>query len=57
MELIARDAATASSIVELAAAWDTVAFARIVAAYHVDMIRVGFVVSGGSQHVRPRRDL
>ncbi|OGO57197.1 MAG: hypothetical protein A2V85_06040 [Chloroflexi bacterium RBG_16_72_14] len=51
MEVIARDAATATSIVRLAAAGDTVAFARIVAAYHADMIRVAYVVSGGSQDV------
>lgn len=49
MEVIARDVPTATSIVQLAAAGDTVAFARIVAAYHADMIRVAFVVSGGSQ--------
>lgn len=46
---IARDAVLASSIVELAASGDTVAFARIVAAYHADLVRVAFVVSGGSQ--------
>jgi RNA polymerase sigma-70 factor, ECF subfamily len=51
VEVIAGDAATAGSIVEQAAAGDTVAFARIVAAYHADMIRVAFVVSGGSQDV------
>jgi len=48
---IARDAALASSIVELAVAGDTVAFARIVAAYHADLVRVAFVVSGGSQDI------
>ncbi|HJW21002.1 MAG TPA: sigma-70 family RNA polymerase sigma factor [Candidatus Limnocylindrales bacterium] len=48
---IARDAAMASSIVELAAAGDTVAFARIVAAYHADLVRVAFVVSGGNQDI------
>ncbi|HYL39872.1 MAG TPA: RNA polymerase sigma factor [Candidatus Binatus sp.] len=46
---IARDAALTSSIVELAASGDSVAFARIVAAYHADLVRVAFVVSGGSQ--------
>jgi RNA polymerase sigma-70 factor (ECF subfamily) len=51
MNVIARDAASASSIVRLAAAGDTIAFARIVAAYHADMIRVAYVVSGGSQDV------
>ena len=49
MEVIARDVSTAASIVRLAAAGDTVAFTRIVAAYHADMIRVAYVVSGGSQ--------
>ena len=49
MEVIARDASTAASIVELAAAGDVMAFARIVAAYHADMTRVAFVVSGGRQ--------
>ena len=51
MEVIARDVSTTASIVRLAAAGDTVAFARIVAAHHADMIRVAFVVSGGSQAV------
>ncbi len=46
---IARDAAATSSLVELAATGDTMAFARIVAAYHADLVRVAFVVSGGSQ--------
>ena len=40
MEVIARDVSTTAAIVQLAAAGDTVAFARIVAAYHADMIRV-----------------
>jgi RNA polymerase sigma-70 factor (ECF subfamily) len=51
MEGLARDAAMATSIVQLAAAGDTMAFARIVAAYHADMIRVAYVVSGGDQDV------
>lgn len=51
MEVIARDVSTAAAIVQLAAAGDTVAFARIVAAYHADMIRVAYVVSGGSQDI------
>jgi len=51
MEGLARDAAMATSIVQLAAAGDTVAFARIVAAYHADMIRVAYVVSGGDQDI------
>ena len=41
----------ATSIVQLAAAGDTMAFARIVAAYHADMIRVAYVVSGGDQDI------
>ena len=39
----------ATSTVRLAAAGDTVAFARIVAAYHADMVRVAYVVAGGDQ--------
>ena len=49
MEGIARDAVTASIVVDAAAAGDAIAFARLVAAYHADMIRVAFVVSGGDQ--------
>ena len=41
----------ATTTVRLAAAGDTVAFARIVAAYHGDMIRVAYVVSGGDQEI------
>jgi RNA polymerase sigma factor (sigma-70 family) len=51
MDGFARDVAMAGSIVERAATGDAVAFARIVAAYHADMVRVAFVVSGGSQDV------
>lgn len=51
MEVIARDVATATSIVKLAAAGDAIAFARIVAVYHADLIRVAFVVSGGRQDI------
>ncbi len=51
MEGLARDVAMAASIVQLAAAGDAVAFARIVAAYHADMVRVAYVVSGGDQDV------
>jgi RNA polymerase sigma-70 factor (ECF subfamily) len=47
MEGIARDAVTAPGIVDAAAAGDAIAFARLVAAYHADMIRVAYVVSGG----------
>ena len=39
----------ATTTIRLAAAGDTVAFARIVAAYHGDMTRVAYVVSGGDQ--------
>lgn len=39
----------AASIVELAAAGDAVAFARIVNAYHGDMVRVAYVVCGDQQ--------
>jgi RNA polymerase sigma-70 factor (ECF subfamily) len=49
MEGLAVDAAMAATTVRQAAAGDAVAFARIVAAYHVDMTRVAFVVSGGDQ--------
>ena len=38
-----------SSAIRAAAAGDTVAFARIVAAYHADMVRVAYVVAGGRQ--------
>ena len=45
----ARGAAMASTTVQLAAAGDAVAFARIVAAHHADMTRVAYVVAGGDQ--------
>jgi RNA polymerase sigma-70 factor (ECF subfamily) len=48
---LARDAAMATSTIRLAAAGDAVAFARIVAAYHGDMTRVAYVVSGGDQEL------
>jgi RNA polymerase sigma factor (sigma-70 family) len=51
MEVIARDGSAAASTVRQAAAGDTVAFARIVAAFHADMVRVAYVVAGGSQDV------
>jgi RNA polymerase sigma-70 factor (ECF subfamily) len=41
----------ATSTIRLAADGDTVAFARIVAAFHGDMTRVAFVVSGGDQEL------
>ena len=51
MDGIVREAGTTTTVVEQAAAGDTIAFARIVAAYHSDMIRVAYVVSGGRQDV------
>lgn len=51
MDGLVRDVALATSIVELAAAGDTIAFARIVAAYHADMVRVAYVVAGGDQDI------
>jgi RNA polymerase sigma-70 factor (ECF subfamily) len=41
----------ATSAIRQAAAGDAIAFARIVDAYHADMIRVAYVVSGGSQEL------
>jgi DNA-directed RNA polymerase specialized sigma24 family protein len=41
----------ATTTVRLAAAGDTVAFARIVSAYHADMTRVAYVVAGGDQEL------
>jgi RNA polymerase sigma-70 factor (ECF subfamily) len=38
-----------SSAIALAAAGDRTAFARIVSAYHGDMVRVAYVVAGGDQ--------
>jgi RNA polymerase sigma-70 factor (ECF subfamily) len=51
MTVLARDVAADSSLVRLAAAGDRVAFTRLVAAYHADMVRVAYVVSGGDQGV------
>jgi RNA polymerase sigma-70 factor, ECF subfamily len=51
MDGIATDAAPATAIVERAATGDTVAFARIVSAYHADLARVAFVVSGGRHDI------
>lgn len=45
----AQDAAALISTVRLAADGDRVAFARIVEAYHADMVRVAYVVAGGDQ--------
>ncbi|MBI3750863.1 MAG: sigma-70 family RNA polymerase sigma factor [Chloroflexi bacterium] len=41
----------ATSAIRQAAAGDAIAFARIVDAYHADMVRVAYVVSGGSQEL------
>jgi RNA polymerase sigma factor (sigma-70 family) len=51
MGLVSQASSTppAASTVELAAAGDAVAFARIVAAYHGDMVRVAYVVGGDEQ--------
>jgi RNA polymerase sigma-70 factor (ECF subfamily) len=49
MTIFARDAAMATSSIRLAAAGDTVEFARIVAAHHADMVRVAYIVAGGRQ--------
>jgi RNA polymerase sigma-70 factor (ECF subfamily) len=43
----AREVALADSTIRLAATGDTVAFARIVAAFHGDMSRVAYVVADG----------
>jgi RNA polymerase sigma-70 factor, ECF subfamily len=51
MTSTARDVAMANSAIRLAAAGDTVEFARIVAAYHADMTRVAYVVAGGDQEI------
>jgi RNA polymerase sigma factor (sigma-70 family) len=48
---LAPDVATLAATVERAAAGDRIAFGRIVAAYHGEMIRVAFVVAGGDQDV------
>lgn len=49
MTISAREAAMATTSIRLAAAGDTVEFARIVAAHHADMVRVAYVVCGGRQ--------
>ena len=48
---LAPDVAALAATVEQAAAGDRIAFSRIVAAYHGEMIRVAFVVAGGDQDV------
>lgn len=51
MEGIVPTVTLGTAIVEQAAAGDRTAFARIVAAHHADMIRVAYVVAGGSQDI------
>jgi RNA polymerase sigma-70 factor (ECF subfamily) len=51
MIIPARAATMGTSAIGQAAAGDAIAFARIVDAYHADMIRVAYVVSGGSQEL------
>lgn len=51
MTVLAREAAADPSVIRLAAAGDRVAFTRLVAAYHGDMVRVAYVVAGGDQDV------
>jgi RNA polymerase sigma factor (sigma-70 family) len=46
MTSLALDSTAIATTVERAIAGDEVAFARIVAAYHLDMVRVAFVVCG-----------
>ena len=46
MTSLALDSAATASTVERAIAGDEVAFARLVGAYHVDLVRVAFVVCG-----------
>ena len=46
MTSLALDSAAIATTVERAAAGDEVAFARIVAAYHLDLVRVAFVICG-----------
>jgi RNA polymerase sigma factor (sigma-70 family) len=45
----ALDSAAVATTVERASAGDEVAFGRIVAAYHLDLVRVAYVVCGGDQ--------
>jgi RNA polymerase sigma factor (sigma-70 family) len=46
MTSLAVDSAAIATTVERAIAGDELAFARIVAAYHLDLVRVAFVISG-----------
>src|SRR3990172_3793299 len=46
MTSLALDSAAIATTVERAIAGDELAFARIVAAYHLDLVRVAFVICG-----------
>ena len=46
MTILALDRAGTAATVERAVAGDELAFARIVAAYHLDLVRVAFVICG-----------
>ncbi len=46
MTSLVLDSAAVASTVERAIAGDEIAFARIVATYHLDLVRVGFVICG-----------
>lgn len=49
MDVMTHDATLATAVVEQAAAGDTIAFTRLVAAHHAHMMRVAYVVTGGRQ--------
>ena len=51
MAAFAPESAMAISTVRQAAAGDTASFARIVAAYHADLMRVAYVIAAGDQDV------
>jgi RNA polymerase sigma-70 factor (ECF subfamily) len=51
MSGLAQDAAALDSSVAMAAAGDTIAFARLVDAYYAETMRVAFVVAGGDREV------
>ena len=46
VEIAVIDSGIAGAVIERAAAGDKMAFARIVAAYHGDMARIAYLVSG-----------
>jgi RNA polymerase sigma-70 factor, ECF subfamily len=51
MDGIALDPGSVAPMVRLAAAGDRTAFARLVAAYNPDLIRVAYVITGGRQDI------